>query len=334
MLALHGQALTRPSLSNKIESMCRTSRALAFLVCLCFLAALPSAPAAARARAIPEPFTLFLAAPGVAVYGNEDTEGAEEYVQVLDLGAGARLQLWHGTILDAGSGRGQYGGASPRFARHYLPDVWPALERAYPGMLCLANSQFFRDTVDGMWVNPTELAFPLKSDGVVLSEGYERRRFRLQRAMLEIWDDHATISDFSRQAFYASTAPNIISGLNEQARVRATEELGRTFAGVGDRDGDGLHEHLFIYSGAAATQAHVASVLHSFGAQTIMMLDGGGSAQLACEGAGYIQRVRPLPQMMATIPAPTAERAPTTETYLAYFEETLARWLRILDLGR
>lgn len=313
------------------------------LLLFCLLVALSHAAAATAARlaAIPEPFELFFSAPGVAVYGNESELDAEEYVQILDLSAGARLLLWHGAIVDAGVGEGQYGGASPRIERHYLPDVWLTLESTQPQMLCLTNGQFFRDTINGMWVNPTELAFPLKSDGVVISEGYEQRRFRRHRAMLEIWDDHAAISPFSRLAFNSSGAPNIVVGLGESARVRATEELGRTFVGLGDGDGDGLQERLFIYSGAAATQAHAANVLRAFGAQRIMMLDGGGSAQLSCGGAGYIHRVRPLPQMMATIPAPSAaqstmqtEIAPAPEPYLKFFEETLSRWLRLLDVKR
>ena len=313
--------------------MLRRPRTFSLSLCLTLLAVSFSAFATRRApvTAIPEQFTLFLTAPGVAVYGNETTEGAEEYVQILDLNSGARLEFWHGAIGTAGAGEGLFGGASPRIERHYLPDVWLALEPFEPDMICLANGQFFRDTVNGMWVNPTELAFPLKSDEVVISEGYERWRFRTQRVMLELWQDHASIAPLSRQAFYSSTAPNIIAGLHEQARVRPTEELGRTFVGLSDGDGDGLQERLFIYSGAAATQAHAAAVLREFGARTIMMLDGGGSAQLACEGASYIQRVRPLPHMMATIPGGDQQQ-PTTDAYLSFFEETLARWLRLLEL--
>lgn len=316
-------------------------RKIGILLFLCLLAALSNSAAdadgSARPAAVPEPFTLFLSAPGVAVYGNESEVDAEEYVQILDLSAGARLFLWHGAIVDAGAGEGQYGGASPRFERHYLPDVWLALEEVQPYMLCLANGQFFRDTINGMWVNPTQLAFPLKSDGVVISEGYERRRFRWQRTMLEIWDDQAAISAFSRLDFNTSNAPDIIVGLDEQARVRATEELGRTFIGLGDGDGDGLNERLFIYSGAASTQRHAAGVLRAFGAKELMMLDGGGSAQLSCEGASYIRRVRPLPQMIATIPAQSQVRtriAAEPDPYLKFFEETLSRWLRLLDVKR
>jgi hypothetical protein len=295
------------------------------------LALFVSLAASAAPRAVPDPFSLFTAAPGVAVYGNESEEGAEEYVQVLDLKAGARLLFWVGTIDDAGRGQGQFGGPNPRIKRYYLPDVWPALQSEQPDMLCLANGTFFRDTIDGLWVDPTQLAFPLKREGRVLSEGYERRRFRRDRAMLQLWDDRAQIAPFSRSAFYASSAPNIIVGLDETARVRATEALGRTMVGLGGGDGDGTRERLFIYSGAASTQARAVAVLRAFGAQEVMMLDGGGSAQLLCEGASYIRRVRPLPQMIATLPA-VVPQAPA-DPYLSLFEKTLARWLGLLELA-
>jgi hypothetical protein len=116
--------------------------------------------------------------------------------------------------------------------------------------------------------------------------------------------------------------------------VRATEELGRTIVAVSDGDGDGINERLLIYSGAAATQGHAIATLRSFGAQTVMMLDGGGSAQLSCDGASFIRRVRPLPSMMATV-AGGSQRSDAIDSanYLTFFEKALARWLRLLQPG-
>lgn len=309
-------------------------RSLAALLCFILLAALlQAAPARSASRlALPDGFELWLTAPGVIVYGNETVAEAQEYVQVIDLGAGARLHFWHGPVSSTQRSIGLFGGSSPSFERHYLPDVWLSLSATEPDMLCLANGQFFRDTVNGMWVNPTELAFPLKAEGVVISEGYEQRRFRNQRVMLQLWSHHASLSPLTRQAFYSSTAPSIIAGLHEEARVRPTEELGRTLLGVGDGNGDGFKEQLLIYSGAAATQAHALRTIRAFGAQEAMWLDGGGSAQLACEGASYINRIRPLPQMLATIPA--ARHAPAADPHLSLFEQMLARWLQLLERAK
>lgn len=303
-----------------------------FCVVLLFLFLWAGSAYGAAQKAIPEPFELFFSAPGVAVYGNEETEEAYEYVQVVDLSAGATLYFWHGATVGEERGGGLFGGASPTFERHYLPDVWLSLSGAQPTMLCLVNGQFFRDTVNGMWVNPTELAFPLKQDGVVVSEGYERRRFRNQRVMLQLWSERAEIAPLSRHAFYTSTAPDIIAGLHEQAHVRAIEELGRTLIGVGDGDGDGVDERLVIYSGEAATQAHARGVARAFGARDMMWLDGGGSAQLSCEGFSYIRRIRPLPQMIATIPAAADVVAP--DPHLTRFQQMLARWLQLFELAK
>lgn len=252
----------------------------------------------------PDGFTPAAFAPGVHVYHRHGDDGALEYVQIVDLSAGARLDFLHGLITDPGVGRGIYGGNSPSFNRQYLSNIWEALPASAPPALCLSNGQFFLDTRNGAWVDPTELAFPVKSDGVILSEGYERWKFRSQRVMLEIrpggW---ATISPYSGIAFYRSTAPDIIVGLSEQARVRSLEELGRTYVGLVDGDGDGLREILLLYSATAATQETAVATLRAFGARELMMLDGGGSTQLLCQGQNFIFRVRPLPQTIATISA-------------------------------
>jgi len=252
----------------------------------------------------PDDFTPAAAAPGVHVYHRHRDDGAMEYVQIVDLSSGARLDLLHGPIADPGSGRGIYGGNSPRIRRQFLSFIWGALSADDSGILCLANGQFFLDTRNGAWVDPTELAFPVKSDGAILSEGYERWKFRGRKVMLEIWPGRATISPFSVFDLYHSSAPDIIVGLAERARVRSWEALGRTYVGVADADRDGLREILLLYSATAATQDTAVATLRAFGARELIMLDGGGSTQLMCQGQSFIFRARPLPQTIATIPAP------------------------------
>ena len=262
----------------------------------------------------PDGFTPAAFAPGVHVYHRHGDHGAFEYVQIVDLSSGARLDFLHGPIVDPGAGRGIYGGNSPSFNRQFLSAIWESLPAGDPeaadagaanaAVLCLSNGQFFLDTRNGAWVDPTELAFPVKSNGVILSEGYERWKFRSKRVMLEIWPGGwATISPYSGFAFYRSTAPDIMVGLSEQARVRSLEELGRTYVGVVDGDGDGLREIILLYSATAATQEMAVATLRSFGARELMMLDGGGSTQLLCQGQSFVFRARPLPQTIATIPA-------------------------------
>lgn len=256
----------------------------------------------------PEDFTPAAAAPGVHVYHRHRDDGSLEYVQIVDLSAGARLDFLHGPVADPGTGRGIYGGANPSIHRQFLFNIWQGLPAGDPeamgaAVLCLANGQFFLDTRNGARVDPTELAFPVKSNGVILSEGYERWKFRSRKVMLEIWPNRATISPYSGFALYSSTAPQIMVGLSESARVRSLEALGRTYLGIVDGDGDGAHEILLFYSATAATQATAVATLRAFGADETVMLDGGGSTQLICQGDTYIFRARPLPQTIATVPA-------------------------------
>lgn len=273
---------------------------------------------------LPPRFELWTSAPGVEVYESEE---GTEFVQVIDLRSGARLDFWYRLAtgpspINQGRSEGIFGGNSPAFERHYLPSVWE--EAVANEALCLANGQFFRDTINGRWVDPTELAYPLKSDGVMVSEGYERYKFRRHRQMLALWPAEASIMPLNRAALYGSTAPDIIAGLAETAPVRSSESLGRTFVGTADRDGDGRSETVLIYSGEAATQREAAGTLRAFGANAVMMLDGGGSNQLLCEGSSLINRVRPLPQMIATVPGGpiVGEEAPVLEL----LKQHLAEW--------
>ncbi|MDT8307498.1 MAG: hypothetical protein RRC07_16315 [Anaerolineae bacterium] len=305
---------------------------LVFVLCLTLLAMATLAPAGALANApaqvgdrTPADFSLLLAGRGVTIYLSEEepddatstgdgdsAEGGEataepvlrrELMQVVDLSTGARLTLHHGPILERGNGDGIYGGPNPRIQRQYLETVWQvAADHAHA--FCVSNGTFFLDMQNGARVDPTELSFPLKSDGLVVSEGNEHRRFRNARVMLELWSDHATIVPLSRQAFYSSDAPDVVVGLSPRASLRSLARVGRSWIGTADHDGDGLHEILYLYSALAVTQSHAERVMRAFGAQAMLMLDGGGSTQLICEGDGYITQSRPLPQTLITLQAP------------------------------
>lgn len=277
---------------------------------------------------VPEDFSPRIAAAGVKVYQRiphvdaavaataaaadaagavaaeaEDAVEPGEYVQVIDLSAGARVELWYGAIMEPGPGAGVYGGSSPLFDRQYLRPLWQDMAGDPAGILCLSNGQFFQNTVNQALINPTELSFPLKADGLMVSEGYAMREYARHRMMLQIWPDRVRITPLNRAALYASDAPDILVGLAEYAPVRPAELLGRTFVGALDDDGDGRQELLFIYNGFPASQFQAVGALHAFGATDVMMLDGGGSTQLICKGEDYIAQARPLPQTIATVPA-------------------------------
>jgi hypothetical protein len=144
--------------------------------------------------------------------------------------------------------------------------------------------------------SPTRLPFTLKVDGEIVSDGYGKEQFQGKKLMLELWDDHADIRVLSREALYDSSAPNIVAGLAEDAPKNIKKYVGRTFVAVVDEDGDGLYETVLIFSTRTARQLDAASVLRSFGAHKIMMLDGGGSTQLICRDQPIIASERLIPQ--------------------------------------
>jgi hypothetical protein len=127
--------------------------------------------------------------------------------------------------------------------------------------------------------------------------------------MLELWSGHAFIRELTQESLYDSTAPNIIAGLTEDANKRAKFYVGRTFTGIDDGNRDGVYETVLIFNTLSARQVDAARVLKGFGADKVMMLDGGGSAQLLCQGDAYVSSERFVPQAVAVAAGP--EPTPT-----------------------
>lgn len=289
----------------------RKIRTTQSLVCGAFLAAVVLSllqPRFAHAEnalaAIPEGFEEVSSAPGTTLYRKEYTGGKPDYVQVASFGSGASAVLLHGDIADAGSGQGIYGGSNPTFARQTIEQMWDEASSAHPELFCAVNGSFFSTDV-----SPTPLAFPLKVDGEILSDGYGGNEFPDQKLMLEIWQDHVDISPLTREALYGSEAPNILAGLSETADKGPGVLTGRTFAGAADPDKDGTYDTLLIFSSELSTQPGAAQILRSFGAEKVIMLDGGGSTQLHCGQSGYILSSRTVPQVLAVLSKPVAEYA-------------------------
>ncbi len=219
-----------------------------------------------------------------------------DYVQVVDLSKGVKINFIYGKITELGSKKGAYGGNDPQFERQKISQVWSNLSSESSSLFCITNGQFFRNDKN----TSTELAFPVKSDGIIVSDGYAGEiEFPDEKLMLEVWNDRALITKFQPNNLQLSTAPNLIVGLQENADKGVENKTGRTFLGVQDRDGDRLNETILIFTSKQATQSHAAKVLKSFGATQVIMLDGGGSTQLICQGNNYISSSRSIPQMIA-----------------------------------
>lgn len=242
---------------------------------------------------IPPGFVMILSGEGVKLYRKDYQSGNPDFVQIISLAQGAQIALLHGDIEEPRIGKGMYGGNDPRMWAQKLEKYWQDVSVDNTA-LCVTSGQFFF-----MPEYPTRLPFPLKVDGNIVSDGFGKQLYPDDKLILELWPDRADIKKLSKEALYQSGAPNIIAGLTEDARKSPNKYVGRTFVGVDDTDRDGIFETVLIFSTKSARQKDAAQVLREFGADKVMMLDGGGSAQLLCQGTSYVSSERPLPQVIA-----------------------------------
>ena len=170
-----------------------------------------------------------------------------------------------------------------------MQTYWSKASGLDQNAFCVANGLFFY-----MPEYPTRLAFPLKVDGPIITDGWGVQTYPGQKLLLELWDDHADITALSSQLLNSTTAPNVIGGLTEEANKRIKYSVGRTFVGVADLDQSGSHETVLVFNSSSSLQSGAAEVLRSFGADQVMMLDGGGSTQLLCKSGWHIRSDRPL----------------------------------------
>jgi hypothetical protein len=280
---------------------------LAFLLLLCSMAS-GRASAQTPASAIPSGFYLVAAAPAVSLYQKDYQGGSPDYVQLIDLSQGAQIVLMHGEIRENRPGKGAYGGDDPRILSQSLKKYWGQLSDMSANAFCVTNGQFFY-----MKESPTRLPFPLKVDGTIISDGYGINEFPDNKLMLELWQDRASITSLSQKSLNYSDAPDIVAGLTQTASKRIDQYVGRTFVGIDDRNLDGSYETVLIFNSSLSRQVDAASVLESFGADRVMMLDGGGSTQISCQGKSYIFSERLIPQVIGVISAQNTST--TTQTH-------------------
>ncbi len=268
------------------------------LVGLCLAPALIVFPVAASSQPaqVPPDFNLIESGSGVSLYSKDYPGGTPDYVLLVNLNKKAGLQFLTGTVGSAGTGSGYYGGDNPSYARRSLSDFWTDFSGSNSKAFCVLNGAFFSSNDD-----PAQLAFPLKVDGTLASGGGDGGSYEGKQMMLEIWSDHAAIQSLSKDALSGSSAPDILAGLSEDADKGPRDLVGRTFVGVADLNGDGQAEEVLFLVSKTTRQADAASVLRSFGASQVMMLDGGDSAQLLCHGQPYVYSERTIPQAIGVV---------------------------------
>jgi len=226
-------------------------------------------------------YKLLKHSPGVYLYRN----GAI-YIQKIHLDQGAKLSFAHGGMPKPG-----------RFKFHQLRVYWRYLKSVWYGddLFSVVNGAFWK-----VGENPARLALPLKIHGVIYSRGFDSTSYinRDKALLFQLRDDNAEIIDFVHpdQLDYL-TAHSIIGGLNWQARRRVMEYTGRTIIATGDEG-----RTVYILSTRQARQNQANKILKDdFGADRIMMLDGGGSSQMICRGTGYVITGRALPQVIGVV---------------------------------
>jgi hypothetical protein len=242
---------------------------------------------------IPNGFEKIRGTFGVTLLQKDYKGGSPDFVQVVDFSQGAGVEVLHGPVQEKREGKGAYGGDDPRILSRSLKQYWNEFVNSSANPFCVVNGQFFY-----MPESPTRLPFPLKVDGEILSDGYGREQFQGKKLMLELWKDRADITLLTQEALYASTAPDIVAGLAEDAPKNIKKYVGRTFVGVVDKDGNDQYETLLILATRTARQVDAADVLRSFGAQKVMMLDGGGSTQMICQDKPILSSERLIPQAL------------------------------------
>jgi hypothetical protein len=187
--------------------------------------------------------------------------------------------------------QGMFGGPNPSFRQKAIRSYWDEYSSSQAGAFCVTNGQFFY-----MPESPTPLALPLLVDHQLLAEGFGFPQYPEKQLMLALWPNYADILPLTAENLAGTTAESVIGGLTEEANKKPKNAVGRTFMGIWDKDGDLLNETIAIYTTRTATQAEAAATVRSFGASKVMMLDGGGSTQIICQGQTYIDTTRAIPQ--------------------------------------
>jgi len=247
---------------------------------------------------IPSGFNKILSDIGVALYKKNYSGGQPDYVQVVNLNQGASVKLMTGSMASPGTGGGPFGGNNPTFTSTSLATAWNSFNSSTSGAFCITNGAFY----SGPAYNPTPLAFALKQNGVMVSDGYSGSSDPSGAVMmLELWGDHADIRSLTRDNLYGSSAPNILGGLSENANKSATSYVGRTFVGIDDTNGDSLYDTVLVFNSSYARQTDASTVLRNFGADKVIMFDGGGSTQLRCGANSYVSSTRPIPQTIGVV---------------------------------
>ncbi|MGB3535377.1 MAG: phosphodiester glycosidase family protein [Microcoleaceae cyanobacterium] len=239
-----------------------------------------------ESEAIPSEFKLVETAIGIEVYSNL----TGDFVQTIDLTENAGIVFLQGEKVGEGV-PAAYEGINPQFQRQSLTEFWQGLVEDYGNLaFSVCNGQFFKGG------DPTELAFPVQTEGKIVSTGYAGiEEFYGEKVVFGVKNKTAEIVPFPESSNFRNTDfpyQEAIVGIFKAGAIEPNKwyskdpliERPRTFLGVADFNSDNQNETILILTSVGKTQLGAAELLYEFGANQVMMLDGGGSTQLNIKG--------------------------------------------------
>lgn len=261
-----------------------------FFSVVLLLTVLANSGTARAAITVPPGFYQILSDTGVQVYQKNYSRGEPDFVTVVDLRSGT-LRNFTGWV----SGEAVY--------RKTLQTFWndAVAQNTYSRRAKVVLNGTFFATNDSNPYPPVGIAFGLKADWWLMSYGYgvDREYPGLIRTFaFDSGFGSSSIQPYNRgdRRTFDSGIPNVIGGLDATANKSRNSYIARTFVGVRDDNNDGHSETIMFFSSKQATQALAFNTLRSFGAGSIMMLDGGGSGGLIVDGTSHITPSRSIPQ--------------------------------------
>ena len=171
------------------------------------------------------------------------------------------------------------------FWRKSINDLW--VQGYYPPVI--VNASFF-----GTTINPTNLSFPYKRDGELITYGTDCDAWphRGNVRVLQVWNDRhsADVSSYNCSAADMAnltsfgSAPEILGTLtNDVNKGKGNWDIGRTFVAVADSG-----KTVLIFASQKVDQDVAQQELANFGTGKIVMFDGGGSTQMKINGSTII----------------------------------------------
>lgn len=255
---------------------------------------------------IPSSFKLKQRGNAVKLFKRIDKNGHEEFLQTIDLSAGARLVLLLEDKINV-----QQDLPDPTFQRNDLSSIWNRFKTQYTDAFSLSNGTFFG------WhtKNTARLPFPIKINYKLKSCGfgdnnYDKMLLMINKKSAAIKPYKNTSNAYNDLLKLLPRSPNVLIGLHPRCNKDGlgNQAVGRTYIGLKDKPkigstrGDGIHETILFYHGyCSEKQAH--NTLLSCGASQIMMLCGGPVTQLVCQDEFYKKTKEKLPQTIGVIEA-------------------------------